>query len=148
MNECKRGHDKSTVGKAGLNYCRACANENQKKSYYHRKEEKRIRAEKSKAYYHRSPSAKNRRWEMYGIRNSGGSLFTIIDFDYAYQVQQGRCKICGVHQSDHGRALAVDHNHKTGFFRSLLCVSCNTKVAVIESDVYPKALEYLKAHGQ
>lgn len=37
--------------------------------------------------------------------------------------QNGRCAICGCQQ--HYQRLAVDHDHKTGMVRGLLCVNCN-----------------------
>lgn len=40
-----------------------------------------------------------------------------------YQHQNGRCAICK--GKNRGQTLAVDHDHKTGRVRSLLCTSCN-----------------------
>ena len=37
--------------------------------------------------------------------------------------QNGRCAICNCQQ--HYQRLAVDHDHKTGMVRGLLCVHCN-----------------------
>ena len=37
--------------------------------------------------------------------------------------QNNRCAICGCQQ--HYQRLAVDHCHKTGMVRGLLCVHCN-----------------------
>lgn len=42
--------------------------------------------------------------------------------------QKGCCEICGKHQRDENRALAVDHNHKTKQVRGLLCCYCNSRV--------------------
>lgn len=39
------------------------------------------------------------------------------------RLQGGRCAICRQHQRK--KALAVDHDHKTGVVRGLLCTSCN-----------------------
>lgn len=39
--------------------------------------------------------------------------------------QMGRCAICGKHERRFKKRLAVDHNHKTGKVRSLLCFPCN-----------------------
>jgi len=36
-----------------------------------------------------------------------------------------RCAICGIHTADCKRNLSVDHDHKTGMARGLLCVRCN-----------------------
>lgn len=46
------------------------------------------------------------------------------DYDRLYRHQGGRCAIC---QRATGRSkrLAVDHDHKTGEVRGLLCSTCN-----------------------
>lgn len=35
------------------------------------------------------------------------------------------CGICGKHESHFSKRLAVDHNHKSGRVRGLLCFRCN-----------------------
>lgn len=40
-----------------------------------------------------------------------------------FKKQEGRCAICNCHQ--HYQRLAVDHDHKTGMVRGLLCTNCN-----------------------
>ena len=42
------------------------------------------------------------------------------------EVQGDRCAICRKRQTD--RALATDHNHKTGAVRGMLCHSCNHRL--------------------
>lgn len=39
--------------------------------------------------------------------------------------QNNRCKLCGSTKKRKDRNLAVDHNHKTGKIRGLLCANCN-----------------------
>lgn len=62
-----------------------------------------------------------------------------IDSDQYEQMlsaQGGRCAICGaIGGTDKQTRLYVDHNHKTGEVRKLLCPACNTAVGVIESGV-------------
>ena len=76
---------------------------------------------------------KEERWAKYGIKNADGSPFTIVNFDYSYQLQQGRCKICNRHQSILKKTLAVDHSHETGIFRGLICDPCNRGLGFYES---------------
>jgi len=45
----------------------------------------------------------------------------------------GLCSICH-NPSPDGRDLAVDHNHKTGAVRGLLCLNCNTKLGWLETN--------------
>ena len=39
--------------------------------------------------------------------------------------QEGRCAICGKSKDDNKKSLCVDHCHKTGKVRGLLCDHCN-----------------------
>lgn len=50
---------------------------------------------------------------------------TLEDYNSLFIKQEGRCAICGTHQSELKRALCVDHNHATGKVRGLLCDYCN-----------------------
>lgn len=42
-------------------------------------------------------------------------------YDEMYNEQNGKCAICG----DEKDVLCVDHDHKTGVIRGLLCPMCN-----------------------
>lgn len=86
-------------------------------------------------------------WKVFGIINADGTPFTEIDYDRAYQVQQGRCKLktCNKHQSELKRALVVDHDHQTGIFRGLLCDGCNrNKVGSLTLEEALEVVAYLK----
>ena len=43
-----------------------------------------------------------------------------------FERQDGGCAICGTSPKVGGRRLHVDHCHKTGVIRGLLCWRCNT----------------------
>ena len=62
-------------------------------------------------------------------------LYGITEKEYnkIFKNQKGCCAICGEHQSKQKKALNVDHNHKTGQVRSLLCTDCNWKVGILET---------------
>ena len=58
--------------------------------------------------------------------------------------QSGRCVICGKRFIKPSNAC-VDHNHKTGKIRGLLCITCNSGLGFFKDDpkLTAKATEYL-----
>jgi len=61
--------------------------------------------------------------------------------------QQGRCKICGVHESEAPRGmLLLDHDHSTRKVRSLLCHNCNCGLGHFKDSeaLLLEAIEYLR----
>jgi hypothetical protein len=66
-----------------------------------------------------------------------------------HQLQGGKCRICGKPEVNLGRLLSVDHNHKTGKVRGLLCFKCNTAIGLLldSKSLLEKALRYLSDHG-
>jgi len=80
---------------------------------------------------------KEDRWRS--VLNYNGHRFTINDYNRSFQIQGGRCKICGRHQSELKGSLHVDHNHQTGYFRWLLCVACNQGLGMFKDN--PDLLE-------
>jgi hypothetical protein len=86
---------------------------------------------------HPEETRKNHLWKEYRI--------TLIEYNEMFILQDGRCAICGIHQSELQRSLAVDHNHKTGKVRGLLCRECNLGLGYFRDnpDLMSKAMEYL-----
>lgn len=56
--------------------------------------------------------------------------------------QNGKCAICQKPESHFRMRLAVDHNHKTGQVRGLLCYRCNK--FVVGRNTYETALSLLQ----
>jgi hypothetical protein len=57
------------------------------------------------------------------------------EWDALWAGQQGRCAICHRDPVTAGhRGLVVDHCHKTGRVRGLLCVPCNVTLARLEDE--------------
>jgi hypothetical protein len=63
--------------------------------------------------------------------------------------QQGKCKICGVHQSELKRKFSLDHCHETEMLRGLLCGKCNTGLGMFNDNVKSmiKACIYLNENN-
>ncbi len=67
-------------------------------------------------------------------------------YDILFDEQGGRCAICGTNTPGAGKKyLSVDHNHKTGAVRGLLCYKCNLGIGYLTDDywVVQKAADYL-----
>lgn len=57
---------------------------------------------------------------------------TIEAYTILLETQHGVCKIC--HEPPNDRHLAVDHDHKTGRVRGLLCSACNLAIGSLKDD--------------
>lgn len=71
------------------------------------------------------------------------------EYDKTFEEQQGCCAICKKHSIYFKRRLAVDHDHKTGKVRGLLCMFCNTALGKFEDDVniLKNAVKYLSTQN-
>jgi len=56
------------------------------------------------------------------------------EYEQLREFQDGKCHLCGVPETETGRGLFVDHDHKTGKIRGLLCCRCNVMVAWVEKN--------------
>jgi len=75
--------------------------------------------------------------------------YGITSADYAAMVarQGGHCACCGGDPT--ARGLVVDHDHKTGKVRELLCEPCNQGIGCFRDslDRLDLAAKYLQRHG-
>ena len=64
--------------------------------------------------------------------------------------QDGCCAICKKPQVEFKRAFAVDHDHKTGEIRGLLCSKCNITLGNSNDDVaiLEQAIQYLNQYDK
>lgn len=69
---------------------------------------------------------------------------TIADYKAMLARQEGRCAICGTAEEK----LVVDHNHKTGKVRELLCHLCNAMIGCARENlgILANAITYLEQH--
>ena len=120
--------DKNTTS-GYCSQCKECSKRNQK-IWMHKNKDKdsQIRRRRQKSY------------KRQGIK------ITLEEYDEKFRIQNEQCAICGIHQSELKRRLDVDHNHKTGQVRGLLCRMCNLIIEIVENN-RPKislAKNYLK----
>lgn len=92
-----------------------------------------------KKEYHNG-NGKYKTW-ISGLKQYG---ITEQDWQRMYDEQNGVCAICGKHQVY--RRLSVDHCHKTGKVRGLLCVRCNRALGYVfdSPNILRNAANYLE----
>ena len=96
---------------------------------------------RANAHYHNNKDhhRSTRMMRKYGI--------TIEVYDRMLSLQGGKCAICGRSTPTRGDGmLQVDHDHKTGEVRGLLCSPCNTVLGYIRDnpDALRAAVAYLE----
>lgn len=68
----------------------------------------------------------------------------ILNYEDMLNKQDGVCAICKKPQSAFKKSMAVDHNHKTGRIRGILCFRCNKlKVGMHTIQTALEVYEYL-----
>ena len=97
--------------------CKVCRNAYARQKHY---------AGPKRPYAHVSSEQRRiyRRLGMHGISND--------TYNEMFINQKGKCAICGKLQSEFNYPLFVDHDHKTGKVRGLLCAGCNTGLGFFE----------------
>lgn len=67
------------------------------------------------------------------------------EYDKMLKEQNNCCKICKTSQEKLKVTLAVDHCHKTGKVRGLLCNKCNLALGLLKDDLalLQEAINYL-----
>lgn len=87
------------------------------------------------------------RWQEYNRRSALKRKFGLTEAEYDAQLkaQGGVCAICG--KPPRKWRLSVDHDHKTGRLRGLLCWWCNKFVlnSRMTQEVLRKAADYLES---
>lgn len=158
---CINGHEIAIVGRTKGGHCKACKKRwrDSNKEYfsvyqkkYQRENREKIK-ETDKIYYeehkeeiriktkeYNDTHKKQRRnrdlLKKYGI--------TLEQYDKMFKKQKGFCIGCLRHQDVLKKVLAVDHNHKTGKVRGLLCDTCNRAIGLLQDDI--KILVRLMRH--
>ena len=73
---------------------------------------------------------------------------TLNEYNEMFEKQKGCCAICGRHQSEFKRSFDVDHDHKTGKVRGLLCFKCNVVLGFVNdnSNILENMIGYLNVN--
>jgi hypothetical protein len=80
----------------------------------------------------------------YYLRKTYG--ISLEEFNRMFEAQDGCCKICGY--SDADDPLVVDHCHRSGDVRGLLCGRCNRGIGSFFDDpnILQNAIDYIEEH--
>jgi hypothetical protein len=96
--------------------------------------------ERTKKWYKDNPDWVRNKFLMkqYGM--------TLKEYNVLLQVQNHKCALCGSSEPGGKGSFHVDHDHKTGRIRSLLCHGCNIGLGFFKDDIslLKKAINYLR----
>jgi len=118
-------------------YCRKCSVEERKESRRRKREglssKSEIKKEKIKGLDRKQLKKNSTLKYNYGI--------TLEDYNILLKNQESKCLIC----KDVYNNLVVDHDHKTGEVRGLLCYACNSGIGLLKENknILLSAIEHL-----
>lgn len=127
FHKCSRNKDNLQ------SWCKLCA------------QDPNVKADRLK--YRNRPEVKQKRslyirsWQLKREYN-----LTLDQYNQMLEQQNYSCLICEREQSIFDKKLSVDHDHKTGKIRGLLCSNCNAMLGHINDDIQKmkRAIKYLE----
>lgn len=128
------------------NACKTC--ENKRKLANERKNLERKQARDRASRQRLKEQDKHKVQQKIRIRRLANQYnMTPEEYDQMVLAQNNLCAICGKPPKE-GRKLYIDHCHKTGLVRELLCQKCNSMIGYGNDDpiILANAFEYLKKH--
>lgn len=122
---CIRNHDTWITGRYSNGACKVCDRKRHRDFYFAHPE------------YKQNTNEVVKRLMRYGITKDQYTQLLIT--------QQYKCQICKKHQDTLNKSLSVDHDHKTGKVRGLLCGSCNLFLGLARDNtqLLQAGIEYL-----
>ena len=151
---------KKTAKDGRQSWCRVCAfkygkqhcQENKQQYQDNQRKWRRENPEKFKEYIKRyrqtdkyisisKQYSEKRKLGQYGL--------TSDDYNRMFEEQGGCCEICGRHQDEFDRRLAVDHDCETEKVRGLLCAGCNAGIGMLRhnKESLQNAIAYLDKYN-
>jgi DNA-binding transcriptional MerR regulator len=165
---------KHSTGKDGhTNFCKRCCLDGMKERYdpkkraeyvqrYYSENDHKVKA-RSKAWREKyperyrqtlknytdekkakDPAAYKERARSYALKRKYG--ITLEQYQQLLEKQNECCAVCERPAKDFPTSLAVDHDHKTGRIRGLLCTHCNYRMVAKHTDgnVLRKIADYIE----
>lgn len=151
---------------ASLKLCTRCGEEKPRSEFslsrqatstqnaVYRSQCKRCQAEQARKWFSENTERSNESRRRFNLANLYG--ISVAEYQAMVRDQGGVCAICREDEpKQHGRTgkqfrLAVDHCHKTGRIRGLLCQRCNRAMGMFDDDpiVLRRAISYLLRHAR
>ena len=122
--------------------CKKCDNKRTRLWQINNKEKAALNTKRHREKYGKEYKEKTRNYKY--IINYG---ITLDDWKRLLEDQNYRCGICFKHSSEETMNMVVDHDHKTGVIRGLLCRNCNTALGLLKDSVenMKSAIDYLES---
>lgn len=117
--------------------CIDCSRIKANKNYNFNKEKY---SKNSLARYHKNPWRQTK--TRYGIEKE--------DYEKILQHQNNKCAVCNIHINEYKKTrFDIDHNHKSGAVRGLLCNSCNAGIGNFQDDetIIERTIVYLESES-
>lgn len=133
--------------RADANPARAKINNARSRERYRNSPDRREQVSEWGKKYNSRPEVKLKKRD-YNLRKCFG--IGLVDFEKMEDEQDHVCAICGNKETTERNGvqlpLHVDHNHRTGKIRGLLCNRCNRTVGLFEDniDIMASAISYLQ----
>ena len=124
--------DQTNISGGGLSYwCKQCATANTRRYHQRRMIEDLAYKEAKRNNYIKC---------KYGI--------TALEYEAKLVAQDYLCAICKVKLLSHGSGTHLDHCHKTGKLRAMLCTNCNRGLGHFKDSILflQNAIDYLSSH--
>ena len=134
---------KDRTNKHGVRTSCSSCNKEYARAYRLKNPDKEKIKERNRIYYRQrfrdSKEERERSWRRQGIS------LTYCEYEKMLQESEFRCDICNTHQDDLNCSLSIDHCHKTGEVRGLLCRKCNSAIGMLDDnpELLNRALNYL-----
>lgn len=154
--ECglEKSRDEFYRNKSGNSYgrCKKCQNKYSLKWRDENEENKKKHSEYVKKWKAEHPEHQ-REWRKRNADKVANYELKQFGIDYdeynrIFEKQNGACAICG--RNSGKKKLHVDHDHKTGKVRALLCSNCNMSLGLVREDtnVLEKMIRYIFKHKE
>jgi phage-related protein len=131
-------------------YCKKCKPD--RKTYFKTWQEKKLR--ENPDYWKKLEANRDPATRRASNRKSTLKKYNLTPEEYQQilEAQNGKCAICKKKETfdQTGKELAVDHSHKTGEVRGLLCQTCNQALGMLGDslELLHSAISYLAKSEQ